>query len=265
MKTALAILVAVLIAVGLAAVAVERSAEHERAAERRALAARAAELTAQAFAPGSPLACLDGAAGDTIESGCEDALFARPQTAAAAVAYTAARLDLLRDGLAFARARDQAFEKTLVGVRRAIMLDRFGIAAHVLATRDACSPDLCEAFALVENADTLKSNIRSRVFAQYVARHRAAWLEPAQPAAPAASAPAPAVSDDTPMAAAPTVAPSAKYDFPSAASIPPVSIMNPEPKPSETKTAPAGDRTEGRASRAAEEKPPTPRRPQQSR
>lgn len=239
MKTALAILVAVLIAAGLAGLAVERLAEHERAVERRALAQRVADLTAQALAPGSPLACLDGDAGDAIESACEQALFARPQAAAAAVAYTAARLDLLADGLAFARAREPAFEKALAGTRRAIALDRFGIAAHVLATRDACSPDLCEAFALVENADALKSNIRSRVFAQYVARHRAAWQEPEQPATPSAALHVPPAADEPPAAAAPSAAPGAKYDFPSAASIPPVSIMNPEPAAAEAASKPS--------------------------
>src|SRR5690348_7678105 len=43
-----------------------------------ALAARYAELTARALAPGSVLSCLGGAAGEAIESACERKIFGRP-------------------------------------------------------------------------------------------------------------------------------------------------------------------------------------------
>ena len=87
----------------------DRMAQDERAAERRALAQRDAELTAQALAPGSALACLDAAAGEAVENACEKTVFAGPQATAAAVAYMAARLTLLADGLAFARRSDPDF------------------------------------------------------------------------------------------------------------------------------------------------------------
>src|SRR5580692_3183333 len=43
-------------------------------AERRALESRAAELNIRILAPGSPLACLDGLAGDNVEAACERTL-----------------------------------------------------------------------------------------------------------------------------------------------------------------------------------------------
>ncbi len=209
-------------------VLLDRMAETDRAAERRVLTQRYAQLTAQAMAPGSTLACLDGVAGDAVETACEKAVFGGPQNTAAAVAYMVARLTLLRDGLGFARHSDPDFVASLAGLRRAIELDRFGIAAHVLAVRDGCTAERCDAFALLQDTNVIKSNLKAQVFDQYVSRYAADWNKTApvadkQPplAAPAVSAlePAPA---KTPL--------SGKYDFPSADSIPPVSIMNAEPK-----------------------------------
>src|SRR5436305_232865 len=57
---------------------------YDQALERQALEARALKLATHANLPTSPLACLDGAAGDAVESACEKALFATPETTAAA-------------------------------------------------------------------------------------------------------------------------------------------------------------------------------------
>jgi len=201
-----------------------RMAQDERGAERRALAQRSAELTAQTLAPGSTLACLDGGAGEAVEGACEKAVFAGPQSTAAAVAYMAARLTLLADGLAFARNGDADFPAALAGLRRAIELDRFGIAAHVLAVRDGCTAERCAAFALLGDANVIKSNLKAQVFNQYVARYAADWNK----LAPTAEKQAPVVS--VLESTAPSKTPlGSKYSFPSAASIPPVSIMNAEP------------------------------------
>jgi hypothetical protein len=141
----------------------------------------------------------------------------------------AARLTLLSDGLAFARHSDPDFAVSLAGLRRAIELDRFGIAAHVLAVRDGCTAERCDAFALLDDANVIKSNLKAQVFDQYVSRYAANWNKNA------ATAP---VADRLPGAMAPVaILPEApakasvpdKYDLPSSASIPPVSIMNPEP------------------------------------
>ena len=207
----------------------DRSATTERAVERRALAARVAGLTAQTLLPGSALSCLEGDAGEAVEAACERAVFARPEAVASAVAYTGARLLLIADGLDYARRADPAFDETLNGVRRAIELDRYGIAAQVLATRDGCTADKCPFFALVRDAGALKANLKARAFDTYVARYAPGWtVEEKTP--PVADKPAePAVP---PQAHAPDAGPApvaSKYKFPSASSIPPVSIMNAEP------------------------------------
>jgi hypothetical protein len=222
--------VAALAIFGLGIIAiVDRMAEGGRLAERRALAQRVVQLTGAAMAPGSTLACLDGAAGETVENACEQTVFAGPQSTAAAVAYMAARLTLLSDGLAFARHSDPDFAVSLAGLRRAIELDRFGIAAHVLAVRDGCTAERCDTFALLGDTNVIKSNLKAQVFDQYVSRYAAIWNKNA------ATAP---VADRLPGAMAPVaILPEApakapvpdKYDLPSSASIPPVSIMNPEP------------------------------------
>jgi hypothetical protein len=219
-----------IVAVALAGLAVlsilDRMAREERGAERRALAQRDVELTAQALAPGSTLACLDGAAGEAVENACEKLVFANPQSTASAIAYVAARLSLLSDGIAFARSSDYEFAATLAPLRRAIELDRFGVAAHVLAMRDGCTADHCAAFALLSDTSVIKSNLKAQIFNQYVSRYAADWnrSEPvaeAQPAPPPPVASVPGPPAKTPM--------SSKYSFPSAASIPAVSIMNKEP------------------------------------
>ncbi len=221
--------IAAVVLAGLAVMSVlARLAQDERGAERRALAQRNAELTAQALAPGSTLACLDGAAGEAVENACEKIVFAGPQSTANAVAYVAARLTLLSDGLAFARHGDPDFAATLTGLRRAIELDRFGVVAHVLAMRDGCTADRCAAFALLGDTNVIKSNLKAQVFDQYVSRHAADWnkSEPVAEKQAPAPQPAPVASAPEPPAKTPVAN---KYNFPSAASIPPVSIMNTEP------------------------------------
>jgi hypothetical protein len=225
----LPIAAAVLFGLGLMAV-LDRMTEGERAAERRSLAQRNAELTAQALAPGSALACLDGAAGDAVENACEKTVFAGPQSAAAAVAYMAARLTLLADGVGFARHGNPDFAASLAGLRRAIELDRYGIAAHVLAVRDGCTAERCGAFALLDNTDVLKSNLKAQVFDQYVSRYAADWNKAEPETAPMAEKQPPASVPLASASEAPAKTPlSGKYDFPSADSIPAVSIMNAEP------------------------------------
>lgn len=233
---------AAIAAVGLAAIGVvERMALDERAAERRALLARDTELTARALAPGSALACLDGGAGDTVESACERAVFADAQSAAGAVAYIAARLSLLWAAHDLAESGGGDLDDALAGTRRAIAFDRFGIAAHVLAERDGCTAEACDAFSLVGDDATLKANMKLRVFEQYVARHAARWSgSPAEKQPPAVSEVPAQQPAHTTAAIGEAKAPSKQWDYPSAASIPPVSIMTAEPpRPKEATEAQA--------------------------
>ena len=140
----------------------------QRAADRRALSQRTELLNASALAPGSALACLSGGAGEAAETACEASVFASPQSTAAAVAYVGARLTLLAD----AQARVPALAAMFAASRRAIELDRFGIAAHVLARRDGCTAAQCAAFAWLGDTSVLKANMKAQVFDQYVSRHR---------------------------------------------------------------------------------------------
>lgn len=235
-------------------VLLDRMALDERAAERRALMQRNVELIGHALTPGSALSCLDGGVGEAVENACETAVFADPQAAAAAVAYTGARLMLLKDAAALA-AQDDTFLEPFAATRRALELDRFGLAAHVLAERDGCTAERCAAFALLRDTTAVKANLRAQAFDSYVARYAAAWTKNEQKEEPVAEKQAPAAVASAP-AAEPTAHPVPnKYDFPSAASIPPVSIMNAEPPLPKAAEAPAAP-TDGEAV------PVPPKRPQ---
>jgi hypothetical protein len=228
----LAMTVAVIMAGALAVVTVlDRLKLEGRAAERRALLQRNADLNISAVTPGSVLACVDGGAGEAVENACEKSVFANPQSAAGAVAYTAARLALLADAQAFSQAGEPGFMDAFAAARRALELDRYGLAAHVLAARDGCTAERCAAFAWLRDIAALKGNLQAQAFDGYVARYAGAWnkVEPDKQV-PVASIPAPAEVAAAPVAAAGHPV-SSKYDFPSAASIPPVSIMNAEPPP----------------------------------
>ena len=207
---------------------IERSAVVERASERRALLARDTELSRIALEPGSALACLDGGAGDTVENVCERKVFASAQSTAAAVAYMDARLRLLA-----AAEHDAGVLPLLASTRRAVALDRYGVAAHVLAIRDGCTAEKCDAFALVDDASVLKANLKAEVYDQYVSRYVASWTAPEKmpEKAPAVSAlpPPPAPVIVSGQTTTPAVKPGEHWDFPSAASIPAVSIMGAEP------------------------------------
>lgn len=247
---------AVLAGLGLAVMAgLDRLALDQRAAERRALLQRSAELSAGALAPGSALACLDGTAGETIEQACEAAVFANPQAAAAAVAYTGARLTLLADAASLGPL--PAFD----AVRRAVELDRFGVAAQVLAVRDGCTAERCAAFALVRDSGVLKANLRARVFEQYVARHADIWNKPAEPPGaakpPPAATPAPVASLAEPPAG-PRPA-TGQNNVPKTV-IPPVSIMDDEPPLPKEAAAANASAGEGPASEPVTPLPP--KRPQ---
>jgi hypothetical protein len=258
-----------LIVVGiiLAWIVLDRSSIRDQMTERRSIETRAAELTVRAMAPGSALACLDAVAGATIETACEKALFASPEAVAAAVTYVDARLSLLASSIAVSQ-RDPAMRSAVERMRRAIEGDRFGLVAHVLMTRGCTSTD-CPDLKLVRDTSRIMSNMRSRAFDTHVNVHARAWnpggvtvntlaTASSTPAAPPHSPPAmalqPSVSatqppaflpQQQPVAAAPAMpeqpmvsagpapghppAPGAKYDYPSSASIPAVSIMTAEP------------------------------------
>jgi membrane protein implicated in regulation of membrane protease activity len=193
-----------------------RTGERDRADERRALDQRAADLVGRAIAPGSAIACLEATNTETVEGACERAVFASPETVAAASAYVAARLTLLADAHEHTSRRDQAYESSIAGLRRTIAADRYGLASQVLATRDGCTADTCDAFGLVYDDKRLRANLRDRLFDVTVARYAVSWPSRTRPLASSSSG-------NTPSGSNPS--------FPSAASVPPVSTTEP-PVPS---------------------------------
>jgi len=219
----------------------EQGVQRERSAERRALDRRAAALAARAVAPGSALACLDAIAGEAVETACEKQVFASPDAVAAAVSYVSARLALLADAVDFAHRSGERYETALATMRLALETDRFGLVAHVLSVRDSCTPLLCDSYILFKDPDRVQANLRERLFDRYVERYTPEWAARAQQPAVAAAGPTNTYTTAS-APSAPVPVPS-KYDFPSAASIPPVSIMTAEPtappEPKTTATAPA--------------------------
>src|SRR5271163_3307247 len=127
--------------------------------ERRALETRAAELNVRALAPASPLACLDGLAGDNVEAACERALFAAPMSVATATTYVAARLALLSDMTLYTKRGGGNIDGAMLPLRRALQTDRFGFVAHMLAERDGCTSDNCKALALLADPSKVRANL----------------------------------------------------------------------------------------------------------
>jgi hypothetical protein len=226
---------AVLLGAWLAFTMLDRLLIGERSADRRALQARSGELTARAIMSGSALACLDAGAGEVVERSCEKILFATPETVAAAISYIAARLALLADGLDYAERVDKRYALQLEGIRRALEADRFGLVAHVLKNREGCTIDLCPAFALFRERTKVAANLIGDPFEGIVVRYAAGWeertLTATGTAAPVSSGlaqmPASPATAQTPTTNPPRL--SSRWDFPSSKTIPPVSIMDPEP------------------------------------
>jgi hypothetical protein len=212
----------------------DRIAVRDREAERRALEAQINELTVRAVAPGSPLACLDAIAGDAVETACEKTLFSSPEVTAAAVSYMSARLNLLAHGIEFANRVDPAYGPALVALRQSLESDRFGIVAQVLSLRDSCTPTQCDTFALLHDTSRVRANLRDRTFDGMVERYSSNWHD-AKSGAPVADASGASANGGTVTTgsigttpARPGATPS-RFDYPSASSIPAVSIMTAEP------------------------------------
>jgi hypothetical protein len=229
--TAALILIAL---VGLAAWVAQIWSTHTRDGERHALESRLGMLQAAAWATGSPLACLEAADDADLATACEHALFASPQAVAAAASFTSAQVAWLRDARAFARA-DPSFEPIVRPLRAALEQDRFGFVAQALKDRYGCTAKACALLALFGEASTVRANLREDALAKRIATHKEAWQAGPTPER------TPAVADAaTPRnAAAPRYAPlPPNFTLPSADSIPPVSIMTPEPGPATTGSAP---------------------------
>ena len=190
----------------------------ERGSERRSLELRAEQLNAQALAPGSALACLDPLSGEAVGAACEKVMFTSPANVAAATAFVADRLEVLAAVSAYGRRGAANVDDLVKPLRRTLEADRFGFLAHVLAVRDGCTGQDCKALALLGDSARVRANLSVQTFERYVEHYADIW----------AKTPDGAVADAVQQSAPPPHK-MVNIDFPTAASIPPVSIMNPEP------------------------------------
>ena len=190
----------------------------EPRSERRSLELRAVQLNAQALAPGSPLACLDGLAGETVDAACEKEIFTSPANVAAATSFVAHRIELLAAMLAYEKRGTEDIGGLLRPLRRSLEADRFGFLAHVLALRDGCTSENCKELALLDDPARVRANLSAQTFDHYVEHYAEIW-----PKVPDSS-----VVDAVQQSPRPPHK-TVNIDFPTAASIPPVSIMSPEP------------------------------------
>jgi hypothetical protein len=164
------------------------------------------------------LSCIDDLAGDTVLSACEKALFGSAESVAAAVSYTAFQITRLTAS-GEAAVADRSMTPELQALRRAMERDRYGLVAQVLVVRDRCTPTQCAAFRSLTDQHQIATNMEEHVYNGMIARYSPTWNAPAASAGPVA-------------ALAPTTMPTGRptnAEFPTAASTPAVSIMNPEP------------------------------------
>jgi len=201
------------------------AAKRDHAAERIALEVRSGQLTAQALAPGSPLACLGPLVGDTVQGACEAALFASPANVAAAISLVTAQFALLSDMTAYSRHGGTDIGTAMVPLRRALEADPYGFAADVLVRRDGCTAEKCPAFVLLADPNRVRTNMIAQTLQHYIDHYKEVWARSAD-ATGAVAAADPVVGPDGKRKAMVNI------DFPSANSIPPISIMNPEPRDS---------------------------------
>jgi len=185
--------------------------ERDQIEARHALEQRLDELTVRALASNSVLGCLEPGLGDAVENACEKELFASAETVGAATALVAARWSLLASAAEHGK-RDGRYDARLDGLRRSLQADRYGFLAQVLVTREGCTASKCDGLDRLSDPTRVRANLAERTFEVLVARNAVAWANRTH-------APVAAVSP----------APGANVNFPSAASIPPVSIMSTEP------------------------------------
>ena len=241
--------------------------EHERHTELRAVEASISALDTSSLASGASLACLEGWQAEALDSSCEHALFASPEKVSAVLSLVAARIDLLDMADRLGQLDDVRSPRSASALRRrlrqVIERDRFGFAAHVLASRHDCTADTCAEFRLLGSQARISDNLKNKLFSATLAKYATQW-----PAAGTASEPAvnveadaaggpgePGVAKVQPSSRlpAPVARPlSPGYFLPSADSIPPVSIMTVEPSQA---TSPAESARETRSQDATGSSP----------
>jgi hypothetical protein len=172
------------------------------------------------------LSCVDDLAGETVLAACEKILFGSAESTAAAVSYAAARLTRLTSFGDVATA-NKNLTPDLAALRRSVESDRYGLIAHVLLTRDHCTPAECAAFNSLTDHSRIVANMDQQVYDGLITRYALTWNAPVTTGTTAAPSTAMGA-----LAALPPSVPTGRpvhIDFPSSSSTPAVSIMNPEP------------------------------------
>lgn len=231
-----ALTVMTLLAIAVAAAATVRGLGNE---ETGAVAARVSSGGTGSL---PALSCVDDLAGDSVEVACEKVLFGSPDHVAAAVSYAAARLDRLTV-LGEATTATRSMTPELQALRRAVERDRYGLVAHVLVARDGCTAAICPAYRSLTDRRQIAANIEGRVYDGLVTRYTPTWSGASAAADPGSAAPAsPAAALIGGQPSVPTGKPT-DAEFPSSASIPPVSIMTSEPATGTAAPAPSAAAT----------------------
>ncbi len=214
----------------------DSAATRAHQAERRALELRVGRLNEQSLKPGSPLACLDAFAGETVQAACERAVFATPASVAAAISYVAAQFTLLTEMTDYARRGGAGIDDTLLPLRHSLEGDPFGFLAYVLVMGGGCTSEHCPPLGLLRDPTHVRTNIIAQTLQRYVDHYREVWAK--SPDAVVAETPEMAPTGVPDANATGKRKVSVNIDFPTAASIPPISIMNPEPKGPGDRAAP---------------------------
>jgi hypothetical protein len=203
-----ALAVITLLAIGIAVAATMRGVgpgERGASGETRPLQQVNAALPA--------MSCIDDLAGEAVLTACEKTLFGSPEAAAAALSYAASQIARLT-AFGDAAVADRSLTYELLALRHAVEHDRYGLMAQALVVRDQCTPSQCGAFRSLTETRQIAANMTERTYDGLVSRYAPSWNAPAPVAVLSSSAPT----------GKPTNA-----EFPTAASIPPVNIMTPEP------------------------------------
>ena len=241
-----ALTVITLLAVGIAVASTSRDSDSTNRSD-------GGNVRAATPLPASPaLACVDDLAGDLVLQNCEKALYGSAESTAAAVSYAAAMITRLTAAGDVATA-NKSVTPDLLALRRAVERDRFGLMAYVLLARDHCTPSDCVAFRSVGDRQQLVNNMEGRTYEGLVTRYASQWNTPVAQAQPAPGLLAGVVPN------MPTGKPT-NAEFPSAASTPPVSIMNPEPTASASRSlAPPSASVAASHAQAPAKKPAAPK------
>ena len=231
-----ALVASILVAAGaLVTLALMQGHGASSAAERSLLVSRIIDLSARAMTQASPLACLVAPAGETVEQSCEKSLFATPETTAAALSFVGMQIALL----AQAAEVDAVAEPVVLGLRRVVETDRYGLAAQVFALRHGCVSEQCPAFAVLKDGARVRANLKMQKYDVVMRRYSSGWPAGQAPVMAQSIGPLPAFLNGIVDPASLATNGSSGIEYPSSASIPPISIMNAEPVKTEPAAEPA--------------------------